>query len=194
MKKDKLVGLFFIHGLFGSPYEFNAPAEMFKRQGYLTHQVVLPAHGETPKTSFDEVDLNTLVTHVINEYKRFSQSVDSVVVIGHSLGSVLSLLLGSKHPSKLKAICCFSCPLNTAFYIIPWFYFGLKPTQLLKGIQYVPHGWQTGFKGPRPNIKALTQCYQDGKKILRELNTALSQITTPVWLCHSWHDLIVPHH
>ena len=98
-----------IHGLTASPSEMRLLGEYLHGRGYAVHAPLLPGHGRTPK------DLNQTHWHdwyqeVESLAENLLQQPTPVVVIGLSMGALLSLELGARL-GGIRGIVCINPPL-----------------------------------------------------------------------------------
>lgn len=188
LKPEKII---FIHGLMGSPHEWDVPAAMFKEMGIETHQICLPAHGDNPDASFSNYSIDDLYHHCTNELKQLSEN-KPVMLIGHSLGAALCVLLAANNPENIAGVVLMGCPYDNSAYTQPWQLFMHPRHVKQKGMKYLPDSL-TGFKRPKVGLKNYFQFFNDGRKLFEKVQAAAPKIKAPVWLIHSPYDIHVPY-
>ncbi len=88
--KNPSQAILFIHGLYDSPYTWQALAKHYYQKGYSVAAVLLPGHGTNPSDLMHVrfVEWFKAVRYAVNILK---QDHDEVFLCGFSLGSVLAL-------------------------------------------------------------------------------------------------------
>ncbi len=107
---EKNTAVILIHGFLGTPryYDDFIP---FIPENYSIYNVLLDGHGgsylDFAHTSKEKwlSQLESLVCRLYKEYKN-------IVLIGHSMGTLLSLEIYKKHKEKIKKLILFACPLK----------------------------------------------------------------------------------
>lgn len=103
---DTLVLL--IHGITGSPHQFDALARHLYAEGISVQSLLLPGHGSTAKAFAQsgrlewERSVNRAVRHALLRYKN-------VVLVGHSMGCLLAINAYHTLPENTPsgAWCCW---------------------------------------------------------------------------------------
>jgi len=187
------IGVLMIHGTRGSSREFDHLESVLKSAGYLTKTVDLPAHGDSPSKTLDQISTQEIISHCLDEYAAFSQECDAVVVLGHSLGGICALITGAFQKDKLAGIIALSTPYEYAYYVN--YLHGLLAIpipRLFKATRFLPEGI-TGHKAPHFRPWWFPRLCQETQLILGQLQETLPNIQVPVCLAHSSHDLIIPY-
>lgn len=99
-------GVLLIHGFTATTAEVRLLANAFRKMGLTVSAPLLPGHGTTPQ------DLNTCkytdwLECVEQAYAELEKQCNRVIVGGESMGAVLSLYLGEKHP-EISALLLYS--------------------------------------------------------------------------------------
>ena len=103
---DKVV--IFIHGLMGSPTQFNDLIELAYGKGYSVISLLLPGHGKSG-FSFAMSTLKCWEEYLENQLNRLSKYKEKYI-IGHSIGGLLGLNATIKF--KIAGIVLISTPLK----------------------------------------------------------------------------------
>lgn len=186
-------GVLLIHGLMGSPKEYTPLEGVLRASGYHTKTVTLPGHGVEPETPFHQVAAPQLVDHCLNEYDAFSQDVDEVVVLGHSLGGICTMITASHQPDKLKGIVVVSAPYEHAYWVNRTHGLLKVPFKtLVNGLKYAPE-CRTGFERPHFKPWMFPRMLRESRTMLGTLQERLPLIQVPVHLAHSRYDLSIPY-
>jgi pimeloyl-ACP methyl ester carboxylesterase len=107
--------LLFIHGaaMDGSVWQWQARA--FAHRGYRVLAPDLPAHGRSPGTPRHEVAaLSSWIVALMD-----AANIERAVLIGHSLGSLVTLETAMRYPDRVSAVAVLGCalpmPVGAAF-------------------------------------------------------------------------------
>ncbi len=98
------IGVLLLHGFTGNPSSMRPVAEACAAAGYAVELPRLPGHG----TTIDEMMTTTFAdwsTEADAAYQRVAARTEQVVVAGLSMGGLLTLLLGLRHPTIAGLIC-----------------------------------------------------------------------------------------
>ena len=193
-----MLGILVIHGIFGSPLEFTPLTESLVERGFTTHSVTLPGHGPRASLSLRDVTSERLIEHCRQEYQILSRQAEHIIIIGHSLGGICSLITAGSSPEKLAGVIALATPYEHAFTVnhqLGWL--DVPIPHLLRGLQYVPDQWNNadqlppGFTQTAPF--AFPHLVTQSEKLLRELQYRLPEINVPVMMAHSPYDLTIPY-
>ncbi|MEM0951218.1 MAG: alpha/beta fold hydrolase [Cyanobacteria bacterium P01_H01_bin.74] len=187
------IGVFLIHGFTGSPYEFSPLTPYLEDLGYKTHLVTLPAHGDFPDKHLADVSINDLLNHCASEYVRFSSTVNSVYIVGHSLGGVCSLLTASLQPEKLAGIVVFATPFEHAYTLN--YTHGMLKEPFQKIVQGIRLALKDRIPFQRPVFAPwdMPKLMREGDQLFTVLKRNIQNIRVPVILTHSKIDMTVPY-
>ncbi len=196
LDNQKKTGILFIHGFFGHPLEFESLQKQCHQAGYKTKAISLPGHGEHLGEPIANISIEAVLTHCQNEYDNFAATVDNVIILGHSLGGLCSLLLAADKPAELSCVTSLSSPLKKAHsFNNPLGFLKYKPKEIVKGATYWPEQ-ATGF--PRPKLskrRLISECKtlnQEIHKLFSVIPKPLENIEVPTLLAHSRFDMMVP--
>lgn len=97
-------GILLIHGFGGDPAEVRPLAAAFLREGYSVHAPLLPGHGALPD-ELAGVRWQQWAETVTQGFATLRHRCSEVVVVGFSMGALLSLLLAAHLPvARLVAL------------------------------------------------------------------------------------------
>ena len=90
-------GILLIHGFATSPIIFREYAKLFLKEGYIVYAVRIAGHGTS------EADLASTTSadwylSVREKYVELTEEVDEIIILGHSLGGLIGLILASLYP------------------------------------------------------------------------------------------------
>jgi carboxylesterase len=97
-------GVLCIHGFGGSPYSLRGVAEAFARAGYHVEVPLLAGHGTSPE-DLAAARWKDWTASAEEAYLRLASRVDSVVVVGLSMGGAVTVWLAAEHPELAGIVC-----------------------------------------------------------------------------------------
>ena len=183
-----------VHGFLGAGNNFNDLPERLAGLGWHVRVMCLPGHGTSPR-ELEHVTADSLIQAVFAELKDLQRTHDRVVLLGHSMGGTLCVLVASQHTVDRIVLCA------------PYFGVTYKKSYILK-----PETWTHIFhpiirwvykrdafiQVNRSEVKDRIVSYRwvpmHGIKTLYELGNrassseVLNQVTCPVLLIHSQGD------
>ena len=188
-------GILLIHGLLGSPREFDAVELAFQQAGYHTRAISLVGHGQRRDQPLRAFSSETMLTQALHDYHAFQEELllDRVVVLGHSMGGVCALSIAAQSPPGLVGVVALSAPCTLAYTInYHWGVFRVPPWFLLRGLFYL--GDQaTGFERPQMTPWDYPQLARQGSDFLARFAECLPHVGVPTLLAHSPCDLVIPY-
>ncbi|MBC6003115.1 alpha/beta hydrolase [Paraclostridium tenue] len=105
-------GCLLIHGFTSTPAEMYPLAKVLNDKGYTVHSILLSGHG-TNHEELLKVSYIDWYNDVEKAYEELLFECEKVVVIGHSMGGLLALMLASNyHIDKLICLACALKPNN----------------------------------------------------------------------------------
>jgi len=114
----------FTHGFMGSPNQFEDLAAFAYRHNCSVLSLLLPGHGGSAK-EFTKYRLSHWENHLESEIKRASGSYKNIILLGHSIGGLLSLNASLDKDFNIKGVLLISSPLKLRY----------SPRTLLTGIR-----------------------------------------------------------
>lgn len=91
------IGCLVTHGFMATPSEVGWAGQHLAQQGYTVYVPRLTGHGIDP-THMRRIRWQDWYAQVLDGYHILRQQCDQVFVIGHSMGGLLSVLLGASQP------------------------------------------------------------------------------------------------
>lgn len=108
-------GVLLVHGIFASPVQFTDMANILRENGYSVMSILLPGHGDDVH-SFSKATIAQWKSAVSDAIHVLSQNHIKVVLIGHSLGSLLVLDQSIQH--KVDGIVLLSPPIRVKISLV----------------------------------------------------------------------------
>ena len=178
-------GVLLIHGFTGSPAELLTLGEFIHRAGYTVLCVRLAGHG-TNEFDLARTTYEDWFNSVLDGYTLLKSFCEKIFVVGHSMGSLLSLKLAAlKQVEKLVT-------LSPPFFIDENLHldrlpprsecenlFAVKPRKKLKNVP--PAVNKTYRKFP-------LVCVHEFLKLLNEVKEILPQVNSPLLIIHAVDD------
>lgn len=187
-KTDKAV--LCIHGYTGFPYDMKYMADVLFAEGYTTHIPRLPGHA-TNKEDFLKTNCRDWLLCAQNAYLDLAAHYKEVLVLGFSMGGIMSLILASHFeiPQLVlvaPALLVHNKNVGLTPFIWP-FVHKIRSSPLCNGetkdhTYLFPEYWQWGY--PK-NIAQFYKLQKQGQKIL-------PQVTSDILTIVSEQDETVP--
>jgi carboxylesterase len=189
-------GCLLIHGFTGTPKEMRCLGEHLASQGIAALGVRLAGHATMPEDIIRSRRQDWLAS-VEDGYHILRGACDRIVVVGLSMGGILSLVFGSGFP--VAGIVAMGTPYLLPPLPIVRLLHPLKPLlPLLSGVlRYVPKGpsdWHD-LQAAEDHLEYPANPVRGGLEVdalLAEMQRCLPSITAPVLLIASQGDLTVP--
>lgn len=112
---ENKAAVLFIHGILGTPRHFDFLREILP-EGFTAKSLLLPGHGGSTK-DFGKSSMVQWSEQCESALLELSASHKRVFLVGHSMGSLLSVRLALKHPGKVSGIFVLAIPLRIRFGI-----------------------------------------------------------------------------
>ena len=181
------VGVLLIHGYTGTPREMRRVGDYLHARGLTVSAPLLPGHGET-LAIMNQHGWRDWVAGAERAYQELQHRCVQVVVAGISMGSLLTLELGARHP-ELAGICLYApalWSLRRKILLAPLlrhFVASTAPPEVVDlEKRSAPESWRGGFdRDPVPAAAELLQ-------LQRRVRKTLSQVTVPALVIHSRGD------
>ena len=187
-------GVLLVHGFLASPAELRQYGDELAKTGLAVMGVRLAGHGTSPW------DLKTRTRHdwmnsVRRGYRILSAYVDEIVVIGFSMGGILSLILASEHPVKLTGVAAVSAPMvyrNTNMALVPLIHGLNKLTDWLPNGEGIMPFRENASEHPEINYRHIPvdSLYQL-QSLTRNLEKHLPHIKVPTLVVQGDNDPVV---
>lgn len=186
------IGCLLTHGFTGSPKEMRWLGEYLAEEGFTVLGIRLAGHATQPEDMI-RMRYQDWVHSVEDGYHLLKGAVDQVVLVGLSMGGVLSLLMASK--LEVAGVLTMSAP----------YYLNDPRVKFVKlfshFIRYMPKShekpgegwvdkaaWRQQVSYPANPLRSIAEL----NVLLREMRTALPKVKAPALLIHSRNDHYVP--
>jgi len=189
-------GVLLTHGFTGAPKEMRWMGEYLNEQGYTCLGVRLAGHATTPEDMIRS-RWTDWTASVEDGYHLLRGMTDRIVLVGLSMGGILSLLMSTRL-DDVAGVVAISTP-----YVLPndpkdyspefiRFYshfvkYMPKSTEVPGATWFDKEAFKEHISYPQNPIRAIAEL----KLLLAEMRAALPQVTKPVLLVHSKNDKYV---
>ncbi len=102
-----------IHGICGSPDHFRTllPLEQMIPPSWSHHNLVLDGHCKQVE-DFGRTSMKKWKEQVTIAFAQLCKTHDQVILVGHSMGTLLSIQLALQHPEKVKQLFLLAVPVR----------------------------------------------------------------------------------
>lgn len=103
--------IIFIHGIIEGPKQFRRLAQIAYELGYSINILLLPGHGGNGRF-FARTSYKQWVSHVTRQIKKMKTKYDEVILVGHSMGALLTICEMVAHDEKIKSAVLIDPPIK----------------------------------------------------------------------------------
>lgn len=100
----------FIHGILEGPNQFKKFADIVYNKGLSYSTILLDGHGKSGN-DFANSSMAKWIESVENEILKYNDKYKNIILVGHSMGGLLSILLSQKYKYKVEGIVLISTPV-----------------------------------------------------------------------------------
>ena len=179
----------FSHGFIGSPNQFEGLADFAYQNNCSVLSLLLPGHGATAK-EFSKFRLNDWEKHLESELLRVSSTHKNIILVGHSIGGLLSLNASLNKSFSIKSVLLISSPLKLK-YSFQKLLIGVKLAMLPKSMDETLETYRksnsitgSSILGSFLWMKQIADVY----RLISKTKSNLPDITVPVTVIHSKRD------
>ena len=101
----------FIHGIIEGPKQFRRLAQIAYKLGYAINILLLPGHGGNGHI-FARTSYKQWVNYVSRQVKQMKAQYKEVILVGHSMGALLTLCEAVANDNKIIAIVLMDIPIK----------------------------------------------------------------------------------
>jgi len=102
----------FTHGYFGSPNQFDFLTDTLYKASISVAALLLPGHGND---NFRKNRLKNWEAYVQSEIDKHSNKYKNIILVGHSIGGLLSLNASLKKENNVKGVVLLATPMCVRF-------------------------------------------------------------------------------
>ena len=189
---NRKLGCLLTHGFTGAPKEMRWMGEHLHEKGYTCLGVRLAGHATRPEDMIRSRYTDWLAS-IEDGYHLLRGSVDHVILVGLSMGGVLSLLSAAR--LDVAGVAVMSTPyalppdprmryLKLISLFLPY----MPKSKLPPGSGWFdPQAWQEHVSYPQNPVRSIAEL----NKLLAEMRAALPRVKVPTLLIHSKDDTYV---
>ena len=182
------IGVLFLHGFSGGPYEVQPFADYIKEQtDWIVSIPTFSGHGDDEHLAMKGYKAEHWLMEAEVAYRKLSEQVDEVMIVGFSMGGVIAMYLAIRY--KVKKLVLLSA---AAKYV--------SPTQLVKDIRTMTQDMMhhrleenelfARYKFKLKNVPLSATL--EFMKVVRKTKPYIQQITCPTFIVQGLLDGIVP--
>ncbi len=108
LSEEKKTVVLLIHGILGSPRFFDGLIDVIPKE-WSVFNILLDGHGKGV-SDFSHTSMEKWSNQVESAFSRFREEYENVVVIGHSMGSLLSIEASLKNAGNIRQMIFFAVP------------------------------------------------------------------------------------
>jgi len=179
----------FTHGFIGSPNQFEDLAAFAYQHKCSVLSLLLPGHGGTAK-EFTRYRLNHWESHLEREIKRVSASYQNIILVGHSIGGLLSLNASLNKDFHIKGVLLISSPLKLK-YSLRTLLAGIRLHLLSKRTDEILEAYRKSNSIATPSIFSYLFWFKqtrDVYKLMSKTKSNLPAIAVPTTIINSRRD------
>jgi len=179
----------FSHGFLGSPGQFEDLADLAYQNKCSVLSLLLPGHGKTAK-EFSKFGLADWESHLEGELERVSAMYETIILVGHSMGGLLSLNASLSEKCKVKGVLLLSSPLKLK-YSLRTLRFGIQLTLFPKRTDEILAAYQKSYSVLHSSIFTYalwSRQLMDVYKLMAKTKAKLPDVTVPTTLIFSKKD------
>ncbi len=110
ISKEKNTVVVFIHGFLGTPRYFDKMLPCVP-ENYSIYNILLDGHGGS-FSDFAHTSKKKWINQVESLVVKLKKEYQNIILVGHSMGTLLSLEIYKRHKEKIKKLILFACPLK----------------------------------------------------------------------------------
>jgi carboxylesterase len=161
-----------------------------KETGYTVLAPLLPGYG-TIKEELAGKTYEDWIKAVKQNFLELKSEVKKVYVIGHSMGGVLALFLGSEFPTEIAGIVSISAPTKLKGFLlklVPFVKLFVKYWKVIdvEALKQLTNGVWVGYE------QIPLKIVSDFHKLMKLNNSQLNRIITPILIIQGRRDQFVP--
>lgn len=191
--KNSKTAVLFIHGIIGSPHQFRDLIPLVP-ESFSIHNMLLPGHGGDTR-SFGKASMKQWEDATEKALLSLAATCENIIVVGHSMGTLLAITLALKHPDKIKLLFLQAVPL----FPMPRY----QAFQVAHAILYKDESKYTKIEAQARDAYSITpdrdltqykgwyKRYIELFKKAREIRLRLGEITVPCIAIQSRQDELV---
>jgi carboxylesterase len=181
----------FVHGIQGSPLQFDFLVERLKGL-YSVENLLLPGHGKTVR-EFIKSDFIQWQHYVDERVKELHKEYRNIILVGHSMGSLLSAWAAKSFPEYICGLFLMAVPLKVHVrysYIKNGFTIAFSKSDKDEVIAAARRGNSIAASNPFQYLAA-APLYYDLLRKSKSTRAVLYELQLPIVIVHSADDEIV---
>lgn len=111
-KGNSDTAVIFIHGILGSPHQFNFLVELTPKN-WSIYNVLLDGHGQTTR-EFAKTSMRRWEKQIHSLMEKLTKKYENIIIVGHSMGTLFAIDVAILWPQKVKQIFLLCTPLKVS--------------------------------------------------------------------------------
>lgn len=103
--------IIFVHGILEGPNQFYELSRIAHKNNFSFSNILLPGHGSSGR-DFANSNKSQWIKALDDEILKFQYFYKNIILVGHSMGGLLSILSSLKYKDKIKGLVLISTPLR----------------------------------------------------------------------------------
>lgn len=110
MADNKKTAVLMIHGILGTPRHFDCIMDVIPEEWSIIN-ILLDGHGKEVK-DFSRTSMKKWKHQVLKIMSRLNKEYEEIVIVGHSMGTLLGIMASFAYPQKVKCMFLLNVPLK----------------------------------------------------------------------------------
>lgn len=185
-------GVLLIHGFPASPAEMKPLGNFLNNKGFTVYGVRLKGHGTSPY-DLDQTPWKKCIESIKQGYKVLSIQCEKIVVIGFSIGAIITLDLASQLRDNISSAVSISAPIEAEGMSSISLILSAQMEKLIRlipGVKTKFIEWET--ESPETNYRSVPlQKLVDLKNYIEQVKERLKMISTPILVIQATGDPLI---
>lgn len=182
-----------IHGIIEGPAQFEPLIPIINKTGCSAVSILLPGHGKTG-SEFSKNGRKQWTAYISRQIELLRQRYQNIILVGHSMGCLLSANSCLDNPSGIRGLFCIAMPLHirlTARGIINAVRVALNRVKEDDPVSTAARDAYSISQTPLYGYAAWLPRYLDLFRLCRSVRSRLHEVRVPVCIVHSAEDEFV---
>ncbi|WP_274541834.1 alpha/beta hydrolase [Romboutsia weinsteinii] len=183
----------FTHGILEGPKQFIELSQLAYKRGHSVSALLLPGHGGSG-VDFASSNSRKWMEYLEESLSQIKKQYNSIILVGHSMGALLSVLAYSKDSRKIDGIVALATPLNIRLKVsgmIRSIKIGMGSINNENALEVAAANAFSIEKSSILTYLSWAPRYIDLFYLVKDTRKKLSNIKVPLLIVHTKHDEFV---